>query len=923
MKKNLLYLNKFSILPTLFLLFFISNIIAQPVSWDAKGIGGGGALFSPSISPHNNNEVFVACDMTEVFHTTNAGVNWTTIPFQQLTSVVSSKIQYTSDANILFALNSDFFSETNFPVKSIDGGTTWNELASDPTGGGAYYLFADDANTNRVIVSDYSHIYFSDDGGASFDLIYTNGGSGAAHIGGVFWDGTNIYIGAAKHLIVSTDNGATFTSSTLTGISASRGIMSFAGAKSGGTTRFFVTVFNLADIYPGVTGADFSLYKSIYKMDYTVGATWTAAVTGISGSNKPFFISMSKNNIDVAYCSGGNTSTSYPIVFKTINGGASWSAVLKTSNNENIYTGYQGDGGDEGWYYDEFAEGFSVASNNNNVAVITGLGYPHITTDGGSTWKQMYVNPADENPINTLITKGKNYAGAGLENTSCWSICWSDANNLFAGFSDITGMQSSNAGNKWNKSLNGLTENSVYKVIKENSTGKIYAATSSVHDMYQSTYLQDSKIDGGTGAIKYSTDNGINWSMLHDFTDPVVWITLDPNTSNKMYACVVNSSAGGIYVSTNINLGSSSTWSKLSNPPRTQGHPYNLHVLNDGTLIAAYSGRRDAAGTFLNSSGVFKSTDGGTSWTDVSDTGMYYWTKDLIIDPFDVLQNTFYVCVFSGWGGPPNGLGGIYKTTNRGTSWAKINESDRVESCTINPNNSNEMYFSTEAEGLWKTTNLIAATPTFSQVTNYPFMHPVRIFFNPFNTNEIWITSFGNGMKMGLNSNCAIPDNLIASGITSTSATVTWDAIAGATLYKVTNKVVGGATYNYTVLTNSITLTTLTPGTTNKVSVKAKCGTTFSGSSVKITIITPLKLGNTFSDLIIYPNPADDLIQIKSDDNAIGNIELLNLQGEKMKVQKTITSGQITLHTHNLPDGMYILILEGETILKEKIIIQH
>ena len=893
------------------------SLFAQPALWESRGIGGGGALFSPSINPANTNEQYINCDMTEVFHTTTAGISWETISFDKLQSVTTSKVQFTSDNLIRYAVNTDFYSEARFPVKSTDGGNTWSTI-SDPTGGECYSIFADDNSTQKIIISSYNKIYFSSNGGTSFTNIYTNMGSGAAYVGGVFFDGSNIYIGAAKNLIVSTDNGATFTSYALTGLAAGRGIMSFAGAKSGVTTRLFIVSFDLADIYPGVTGADFSAYKSIYKMDYSVGGSWVVSATGISGSNKPFFVDMAENNIDIAYAAGGNTSTGYPIVFKTTNGGVNWSAVFLTNNNENIYTGYQGDNGDEGWYYDEFAEGFDVASTDNNVAVITGLGFPHYTSDGGTTWHQQYVNTADQNPLNLDIVKGKNYAGVGLENTSCWTLCWSDANNVFAGFSDITAIKSSDAGNKWNKNYFSLTENSVYKVIKENASGRIYAGTSSAHDMYQSTYLSDASIDGATGRILYSADNGTNWSVLHDFGDPVIWLTLDPNVANKMYACVIHSVNGGIYVSSNINLGAGSTWTKLANPPRTEGHPYNIHVLNDGTLIAVYSGRRNAAGTFIASSGVFKSTNGGTSWTDISDAGMFYWTKDLIIDENDPAQNTFYCCVFSGWGGPPNGLGGIYKTTNRGTSWTKINSSDRVESCTINPNNVNEMYFSTESEGLWMTSNLNAGSPVFSKVTNYPFMHPVRMIFNPFNENELWVTSFGNGLKLGLSDNCSAPVNLIVSGVTSTTGTVTWDVVPSADNYRVTRKVTGGGTFNYNVLTNTITFTDLTPGTSNKIFVKAKCDGMYSDKSVKVTINTPLRSGE-LNELSIYPNPAKNSISIYCD-NSIQKAELININGERINAElNTISSGSFSIDINKYPAGVYFLklYLDNEILTRQ------
>ena len=267
--------------------------------------------------------------------------------------------------------------------------------------------------------------------------------------------------------------------------------------------------------------------------------------------------------------------------------------------------------------------------------------------------------------------------------------------------------------------------------------------------MYQSTRLQDSTLDSGTGEVLFSTDKGATWQRLHNFAHSVIGLAIDPNNPNRMLATVIHSTQGGVYVSTNLQNGAASTWTKLANPPRTEGHPFNVKVLNDGTLVCTYSGRRNSAGTFTASSGVFISTDNGTSWLDRSDTGMRYWTKDLVIDANDPSQSTWYVGVFSGWGGPPNGLGGLYKTTNRGVSWTRINALDRVTSCAINPTNASEMYLTTETDGLWMTSNLNAATPTFSPVLSYPFRQPERVFYNPFNPNEIWITSFGNGLKVG------------------------------------------------------------------------------------------------------------------------------------------------------------------------------
>jgi len=288
----------------------------------------------------------------------------------------------------------------------------------------------------------------------------------------------------------------------------------------------------------------------------------------------------------------------------------------------------------------------------------------------------------------------------------------------------------------------------MYQALKH-PNGTLYAATSTIHDLYQSTYLQDARIDPGTGRALFSTDNGATWQLLHDFGHPVVWLALDARHPNRMCASAVHSTQGGIFVSNDIQNGGGSTWAKLANPPRTEGHPFNIAVLHDSTLVCTYSGRRNSSGVFTASSGVFVSTDNGTSWLDRSDNGMRYWTKDLVVDPYDTTQNTWYVGVFSGWGGPPNGLGGLYRTTNRGTSWVRINSLDRVESCTFSPSDPNHGYLTTEEDGLWFSQNIRSGNPAFSIVSTYPFAHPTRVFYNPYNANEIWVASFGNGLRTG------------------------------------------------------------------------------------------------------------------------------------------------------------------------------
>ena len=243
-------------------------------------------------------------------------------------------------------------------------------------------------------------------------------------------------------------------------------------------------------------------------------------------------------------------------MFKTTTAGDTWVQTFLAAGNQNIYTGWCGAGGDRGWGYAECAMGFSVAVNNPNLVAFSDYGFVHLSADGGQNWRQCYVTSATQNPKGGNITPGRFYEGVGMENTSCWDVLWLDPDSVFVGFADINGIRSTDAGTRW-AIIPNLTLNSVYRLVEHPQTHVLYAAISSVHDLYQSTYLTDGRIDGGNGNVKYSTDRGASWSTLHNFAKPVIWIELDPNRPNRMYAAVANhnNGQGGIWVTNDLQDG--------------------------------------------------------------------------------------------------------------------------------------------------------------------------------------------------------------------------------------------------------------------------------------------------------------------------------------------------------------------------------
>ena len=86
--------------------------------WRTIGPGGGGALFQPTVSPHDPRTALVACDMTGSYITTDAGGHWRSF---NLGAPVQFFLFDPSDPRVIYAKADALF-------RSSDRGTTWTRF---------------------------------------------------------------------------------------------------------------------------------------------------------------------------------------------------------------------------------------------------------------------------------------------------------------------------------------------------------------------------------------------------------------------------------------------------------------------------------------------------------------------------------------------------------------------------------------------------------------------------------------------------------------------------------------------------------------------------------------------------------------------------------------------------------------------------
>ncbi len=714
-------------------------LLAGPDPMVNLGVGGGGGMFQVTVSPYDSQYVLIACDMSGDYRSIDGGGTWQMINYKQISSSSSLRPAFTS-LKTYWADDGESVAANNMLKVSTDKGLTWSNVLSGaaPWSSAITDIAAISGSPDKLFVGTSGGLWQSQNGGSTWTNVSTTACNDIAVVG------NTVYAALGTTLLRSTNGGVNWSTLTITGVSGAT-ISSVAAVQVGANP---VTVYAIA--------ASNGTYRSTDG-----GTNWTRIHTWNS-----------QTDVQVP---AGQTARIYEaqegstVVYGTTNSGSTWSSIFRmgTGGNVNrtwIQTQLY-------WGYYITSGGLGVAPSDGNILYLATQGELYKSTDGGATW----------NGDMAIDLSGNRHQSIGLEVTTNWDYKW-DPNNhdvQFICYTDVGFARSTDGGQTfaWSNSGNPWG-NTMYEIAFDPFTpNKIYGAASNLHDIPEWNSVGNNS--GSAGGVVVSTNGGQTWARLGTGlpTEPCTDIMVDPSSTPGAITLYATMYYSGVWKSTD----GGAAWVQKSTGIGYGANKHAYHITTDpaGNLYVLVTGLR-VNSAFNDHGGVWKSTNGGDSWTDITG-GQWAWPTDVAV----VDANTIYVAVAAA---PGYAQACLWKTTNGGTTWTRVlNESQiaywhtpsysHALNVKVYPDNPNIVYCGTADHGLWVS---LDAGATWSPFPNLPFQAVTNVAFDPQDHTTMYVDTFGGGVWKGFYLPL-LPGDANRDGIVDMTDYVAWFSYFGQT----------------------------------------------------------------------------------------------------------------------------------------------
>ncbi|RMA58669.1 VPS10 domain-containing protein [Ulvibacter antarcticus] len=607
------------------------NILAnrgesQAADWELVGpLNTGGRITDVAISPDNDDHLYVAAAVGGIFRSYDRGANWTPI-FDDVTKPSIGDIAIApSNSQIIYAGTGEangsatdgaYFGDGIY--KSTDGGDTWNNIGlSESNHIGRIVIHPTNPDIVYVAATGLLYgatpdrgIYRTTNGGTTWEQVLYISDITAAIDVVINPDNPNILFAAMWERIrepwqrsyggiTSTVHKSTNGGTTWSELGAANGLP--APDTETGRIGLAISESNPSIIYARYTTNPITnVFNGIYKSTDD-GNNWTlvtlGALSGIDASFGWYFgnIRVHPTNPDEVYVLGQG-------IARTTNSGTSWQEV-------------------NGMHVDHHALEYS--RNNTDFILEGNDGGAYISENGGTTWTKF---------LNLPITQFYNI-----------EVDYSDPQRLYGGTQDNNTIRTTTAGtSNWSSIWGG---DGFHVNVDPNDNNYIYVE-SQYGNLGRST----------NGGVNFSNaTNGISGSDRNNWNTPVIISPFDSEI---------------VYYGTNRLYSSSraSFWSAIS-PDLTDG-PHPSGSLSYGTLtaIAASYNNLNTIYTGSDDGNVNVTFDGGTTWSNVSTGLPDHYITSIATVPTD--DNIAYVTL-SGYKAV-NYAPHVFKTTDGGQNWVDI-----------------------------------------------------------------------------------------------------------------------------------------------------------------------------------------------------------------------------------------------------------
>ncbi len=213
-------------------------------------------------------------------------------------------------------------------------------------------------------------------------------------------------------------------------------------------------------------------------------------------------------------------------------------------------------------------------------------------------------------------------------------------------------------------------------------------------------------------------------------------LLVDPDDASKntWYA---GSASGGIWKTTDAGA----TWTNLTDALPNLGTNALAMSASNTSVIYAGTGEPFLGGE-VDGSGIFKSTDKGATWTQVADPATYPNLRNVtrvVVSPSDAnfVVATGQSSIFGG-----TRTSGIFKSTDGGTTWTETSTvTGRLEDLVSDPSDFNTMYAGWFGNGVLKSTD---GGSTWSDASNgLRLGQRIELAVSPVNGQRLWASAVG------------------------------------------------------------------------------------------------------------------------------------------------------------------------------------